>query len=421
MSSRRGEGLVALLGGALVLVLVAMVVVPRTLGSDSDRAPAEPVPTVPPGDQASELGASPSPSPEAASAGPGGLLVMWARGGLPGGTAVQAETLAGVDAVAFVRSGTVGLTGATAADGEAVERLDQGRRIPLSVVAVDPGEWTRVVRAAVDVGDLRPGTVVLSRTGADLRGIGTGGSIDLATLPGLEVAAVVPDEQTRGAEVVLHGADADAAGLRQEGSLVIGHRLPVGPSRDGLVAALGDLAPDGAPSQVVPGDLAGYRAPLVLSLADVKRTFGEFWFRPREGQREVDIDPAFAETHIITAEVPILGEVRCHRAVIEDLRAALGEIADAGLEDSIDPSAYAGCFYPRRIAVDRDALSRHSWGIALDVNVDLSRPGLGERPPPGVIEAFGRHGFRWGGDFLQPDNHHFEWVGHSAAERPLSG
>lgn len=34
-----------------------------------------------------------------------------------------------------------------------------------------------------------------------------------------------------------------------------------------------------------------------------------------------------------------------------------------------------------------------------------------------MIEIFGRHGFRWGGDFTTPDNHHWEWVGVRATER----
>ena len=71
----------------------------------------------------------------------------------------------------------------------------------------------------------------------------------------------------------------------------------------------------------------------------------------------------------------------------------------------------AGCFHPRRIAYGRENLSRHAWGIAIDLNVDFSQPGAGPVPPQEFIEIWGRHGFRWGGDFTTPDNHHFEWVG----------
>lgn len=79
---------------------------------------------------------------------------------------------------------------------------------------------------------------------------------------------------------------------------------------------------------------------------------------------------------------------------------------------------YGGCYHPRLISADRDRLSRHSWGIAIDLNVDLSQPGLGPPPPPEVVEILGRHGFRWGGDFLHADNHHFEWIGEEATRRP---
>ncbi|MGI8575156.1 MAG: M15 family metallopeptidase [Egibacteraceae bacterium] len=111
--------------------------------------------------------------------------------------------------------------------------------------------------------------------------------------------------------------------------------------------------------------------------------------------------------------MPLLGTVRCHRDILPDMRAALRQVAEAGLSDEIDPGRYAGCFYPRRISTAAAQLSRHSWGIALDINVDLSLEAGGERPHPEIIAAFARHGFRWGGDFIVPDNHHFEWIGES--------
>jgi len=160
------------------------------------------------------------------------------------------------------------------------------------------------------------------------------------------------------------------------------------------------------------------RVPLVLSLVEIKQRFGEFAYRPRQGVREIEIEAGFVDEQIVTESVPILGTVKCHRAIMEDLRSALAEIVAAGLDDGIDPARYGGCFHPRRISADRDRLSSHAWGIAVDVNVDLALPGLGPVPPDEVIDAFARNGFRWGGDFLQPDNHHFEWVGRAALERP---
>src|SRR5690606_20336505 len=88
-----------------------------------------------------------------------------------------------------------------------------------------------------------------------------------------------------------------------------------------------------------------------------------------------------------------------------------------GFGHTMGRSGYAGCYHPRRIG-SGSSLSRHSWGIAIDINVDVSLPGLGPVPDDEVIEAFATHGFRWGGHFLSPDNHHWEWVGEAALTDP---
>lgn len=421
---RRGLAPTLLLGGAVLLVAVVGTVIglrrPGIPAPDAS-APVASSPSAVPPSPAPSASSSPSPSPPSE----GGTLVAWARGGLPSAVAEDAATLPGVEAVAFVRSGTLGLVGSRDASGRARDRPGAGRRIPVSVIAVLPEAWSEIVgkpggSQAGGIGELRPGGVVLSRTGAELRGIGVGGSLDLAGRSDLEVLAVVPDDRLRGAELLLHPEDASTAGIGTSGSLVVRHRRPPGGERDTLASALEELVPAGTTAQVVDGDLAGYRAPLVLTLPEVKRRFGEFAYRPVPGERAIEIEPVFIDANIVRAEVPILGTVTCHHAIIDDLRAALREIVDTGLRSEIDPSAYAGCFNARRISADRDGLSRHSWGIALDINVDLSLPGLGPPPSPGIVAAFGRHGFRWGGDFLHPDNHHFEWVGEGAALRPSS-
>ncbi len=362
-----------------------------------------------------------SPSPTASDAD--ATLIMWARGGLPPAIVDQAAALSGVMAAAFVRSDTLGLVGSHRPDGSTIDRLPDGFRIPVSVAAVDPGAYAATLpthHTGDTVAALRPGQVLLSETSASLRRIAAGGAIDLQRIAGLQVAGVVPDGTVRNAEIVLHAADADAAGLEPDGSLVVRHEDAGGPAREALTAALRALAPQNIRVRVVEGRAASnrHRAPLVLSLLEVKARFGEFAYRPRAGLREVDVDSGFVARNIVSAQVPLLGTVRCHQAIVEDLRAALQEVVDAGLAHTIDPAKYAGCYYPRRIAQSGERLSRHSWGIAVDINVDLSQPSLGPPPPPEVVEAFARHGFRWGGHFLQPDNHHFEWVGQQAAERP---
>ena len=65
---------------------------------------------------------------------------------------------------------------------------------------------------------------------------------------------------------------------------------------------------------------------------------------------------------------------------------------------------------------DPRELDRRLDAAGIDINVDFSQPGLGPIPSEGVIAAFERHGFRWGGDYPIPDNHHFELVGGTAAQ-----
>jgi hypothetical protein len=82
----------------------------------------------------------------------------------------------------------------------------------------------------------------------------------------------------------------------------------------------------------------------------------------------------------------------------------------------------AGTYNWRTIA-GTDRLSVHSFGAAIDLNVDFadywrwnSRTGLENDVPPyrnqvpvEVVEAFERHGFVWGGKWYRFDTMHFEY------------
>lgn len=409
----------ALAAAVTVLALVTGLVVLAAVGPDPtppSTAPSGAATNTPTGTGAE---ASTAPTPAPISEGPG-TLVMWSRGDLSPQVAERAAALPHVTAAAFIRSDTLGLVASRTADGATAAELTDGWRIPVDVAAVDPHPYAATLDdpgAQEAVRGLEPGQVLLPEASATLRGVGVGGRIDLVGLPDLQVAAVVPDGTVRRAEIVLHVGDANAAGIELDGSVILRHRTA---DRAALEAALRRLAPADQAVRIVDATQGGtrYRAPLVLSLVEVKARFGEFAFRPRPGSRDIDIEQTWVDEHITSASVPILGTVRCHRGIVEDLRVALTAIVDAGLAGTIDPADYAGCFHPRLISAGRGRLSHHSWGIALDINVDLSQPGLGPPPPPEVVEAFGQHGFRWGGDFLHADNHHFEWLGPEAARRP---
>ena len=372
-------------------------------------------PTVPPANTALPTvrpAPSPTPTPEPAT------VVMWARGGLPAEVATSASRLPGVVAAVHVRSDTLGLVGSRDARGRPVDVVDAGWRIPVEVVAVDPASAELLPAGPTRdaVAALQPGQVLLPSSSAAHRGLGAGSEIDLRGASGLDVAAVVEDDVLGNAEVVVHAADADRVGLEPEGSLRVVHDRTDGAS---LAADLEALAPEDVAVRVVgatEGDRVP-RAPLVLGLPEVKARFGEFAYRDDDADREITPTAAWVDEHIVVTEVPLLGRVRCHEDIIDDLRGALQAVADAGLGGTIDRDLYGGCYHARRIG-GSSSLSRHSWGIAIDINVDVSQPGLGPVPEDAVVDAFATHGFRWGGLFLQPDNHHFEWVGPSALQAP---
>lgn len=424
--------LVAPTPGALVritvclvaVVAVALVAVARTAPSTTTEAPTTSGTATPDATDATsdtpEAATAAEPTPTASPTPDTDVVVMWARGGLPPDVARRAAALPGVVSAVLVRSDTLGLAGSRDAEGVAVDDLEPGWRIPVEVLAVDPEASLEALDPGPTrdaVAALEPGQILLPATSAERRGLTVGGTLDLEDRTGLVVAAVVEDDVLGRAEVFVHVEDAGAVGLDTDGSLRIVHDGTAGP---GFASALEALAPADTAVRVVGTrpDEPVRRAPLVLGLPDVKERFGEFAFRDDDADREVRVEPAWVDEHIVVADVPILGNVRCHRDIMEDLAAALQAVVDAGLADTIDPDDYGGCYHARRIGSHSNRLSHHSWGIAIDINVDVSLPGLGPPPDPEVVDAFADHGFRWGGLFLSPDNHHFEWVGEGASAPP---
>jgi hypothetical protein len=111
----------------------------------------------------------------------------------------------------------------------------------------------------------------------------------------------------------------------------------------------------------------------------------------------------------VTKRVPLLGRVRCHRLVIGDLSKAMADLERqrlGGLVDVGDFRREGGCWSPRLLRDARGGkLSRHAWGIAVNLKVNAD-----ER----LLRTMAQHGFVWGGDFARRDTTHFEWVGREA-------
>jgi hypothetical protein len=366
------------------------------------------------------------PAPAAAPATPAheavpeeSVAIVSAADGLDAGLVAAVLELDGVLVASRLRSATVGLHASTAGDGSPRDTPPPGMRIPANVTAIDPVAYPEVLGQDVGSWDaellraLLPGEVLLSRSSARLRELGPGARVDLGQASGLAVIGIVDDMAARGSEFIAHVADADRIGLGARESLLVRSLADVAPLLDVVVARTVGADEDGVRVRH-----SGSRVQLVLSALEVKQRFGEFAFRLIPNQREVDIERQFVDRWITTERMPVIGDVRCHRLIMDDLRAAIEESVEAGYADWFSSRSYGGCFHPRRIATGRENLSRHAWGIAIDLNVDFSQPGAGPIPTDEFIAIWGRHGFRWGGDFTTPDNHHFEWVGDAASTRP---
>ena len=143
----------------------------------------------------------------------------------------------------------------------------------------------------------------------------------------------------------------------------------------------------------------------VLPTALVKEMFGDFQIKERDGVW-ITTELEWREENIQNKRMPILGITRCHRLMWKPLEGALNQILQEGLEEYLSIEEWrssGGCYAPRRInRFDAGgSISRHAWGIAIDINTKSSYP-------PRVVEIFNDWGFAWGGTWTSPDEMHFE-------------
>jgi hypothetical protein len=343
------------------------------------------------------------------------VLLVWTPGRLPGGLAGQVGRVRGVRAVTVVRGGLLGLAGSVDADGRPVDRPRPGTTIPVEAIGFDPATYPALLPASARVAfaRLRPGEALLGATSARLRRLGPGGRLRIAAGAAggrgrwLTVAGVVDDTLVGAAEVAVNLTEARATGITTDRYLLLDYRG----SRAAVAAGVRRALPPRLPVRLRgPGETPFFRAgDAVLPQAMVKERFGEFSWR-KGASDAFDQDPAWVAARLATARVPILGRVRCNRALLPALAGAMGELRRRNLGRLVDPEAYAGCWNPR-LTRGRSGISRHAWGAAVDLNVVGNPAGLASAQDPRLVGVMERWGFTWGGRWLVPDPVHFEWLG----------
>jgi len=379
--------------------------------------PAEPSPVPSPQARATvsatESTAAAARSGEPRAPGPR-VLLAWTPGGLPDGFAARVRQLRNVSRVTAVRGDLAQLRHTRDAAGERVDSAPDGFVVPLDVMAFDRSYPAFVPRSAEDeFRRLRSDEALLGSTSASLRGVRGGATLHLTHGVVLQVVDVVDDSLIGGAELAVparRGATPAWSIANRQRYLLVAYRG----QRLALERRIRAALPEGIAVRLRgPGETPFLRqGDAVLPQSAIKARFGEFAYRPGPG-RDVVQDPRWTAEHIVSARVPILGQVRCHRALVPPLRSALRELRQRNLTSVVDPAGYAGCHHPR-LTSSRDQVSRHAWGVAVDVNYPDNPVGQASTQDPRLVEVMERWGFTWGGRWLVPDPAHFEYVRPSA-------
>jgi D-alanyl-D-alanine carboxypeptidase len=372
------------------------------------------------------LGESPpSPGPDATDAGPSPrvvevpeparassrLLLAWASSpGLPAHTEQVLERTPGVRGATTVEAGLDWLVSTSTASGNHVREAAAGLAVPVETAVVEPQEYARFVPPADrdPIVSLGRGEAIMSATEELLRG-----SDDVSRLRmrdrRLAVTGTISDVAASGYEIVVGGTP--PASWERVDRFVL---MQLGPraSRRRIERRIESLLSESQGLRIrAKGETPYLRhGDAVLPQMLLKETFGEFAAQPQPDGTLL-IDPVWRRQNIREIEVPILGTVTCHRTLAAQLRAALQEVARAGLAHLVNVPQFGGCYSPRFINRDpQGRLSHHSWGTAVDLNARDNAFGTRPDQDPRLVKIMEEHGFTWGGRWLIPDGMHFEWV-----------
>jgi len=339
-------------------------------------------------------------------------ITIWSSKQLPPTIASAAAKVPGVMAVAARRSGTLNLLGVVGGTKPLAGR-PAGSILPISVEMQDANVLGAYERFADAAAALRRGEAVVPRSVAALRGVEAGDALDIGNgrrRARVRIGAVVPDDRWFRSEIVIPPATADALDLGRANGIVV----VVEPERGVEAEAALTRAVGTFPARIRAGTpAAGPQAPAapgtqrrLLSLGELKTLFGEFWYRERAG-RAIAIDPAWSAANIVEASVPVLGTVRCHRLIIPQLRRVMLELQQRGLAGLVRTND--GCYNPRMQVGNSEAISRHAFGVAVDINAAANGYGAASTQDMRLVQIMQRWGFIWGGTWTTPDAMHFEF------------
>lgn len=311
------------------------------------------------------------------------------------------------------RGGSVGLWRITR-DGVTVHAPPAGYLVPM-VFSAAPTDAARGAYGIEIAQVMAAGDAVVNEMTADLTGLRVGDRLDLRSTSGgtvtVRVGMIATYDAVGGTELVFDTTVATRLGFTSDTST-----LMWGFDRSALESALVAVGLEGRSDTEVARSWDRPDPDATISTARTKVALGEPWYRVNDDDT-ISMHPDWIDTNLTDGRVLLHPTIRvraqCHIAVVDDLTAALDELAAAGLASEIDvanANTYGGCYAPRYSRIS-GYLSRHTYAMAFDTNTSANCQGCVPRMHCDVVRTFRRNGFAWGGNFRRPDGMHFEWVG----------
>lgn len=297
-----------------------------------------------------------------------------------------------------------------------IRRLTEGWRLPMSVWAM-PVDMARIVGGDAMADMLASGQIGIGKLSADFYGAQVGDTVVLRDVKfnavSFTIGAIVADAFTDYGDLLMSDDQVASLGARQVSRITFVNfssptsvmdalkkrRIDIG--RTYRLRTSWDLKnPDGT-----------------LGLAETKTLLGEFAYRPTTGVG-LQIDPAWAGANLnYHQNFRLIGlNNNCNKKVADAIQGALTEISKAGLAKYIDvaeSTRYGGCYAGRlnRLAGTFGFVSRHTWGMAMDINTNTNQQWGTPHMNCDVVRIFRKWGFSWGGNYWPSDGMHFEYVG----------
>lgn len=140
----------------------------------------------------------------------------------------------------------------------------------------------------------------------------------------------------------------------------------------------------------------------VLTSGEVMRELG-----PPTPGREGNYMGIWIPDDVIAKAIPAIPrKVYCNKKLIPLLDKAFKDVINCGYADDI--RTWDGCFNVRTQKGAQQAMSLHSWGLAIDINAAWNGFHAVPTMPQMIVTCFERNGFDWGGKFSHPDGMHFQ-------------